>query len=63
MVKPNIGCSTKVIFNRVRHYSKPQLSKLTSKNIDFNLMSKLKNDLEIISTKNILDFRSLEIIF
>ncbi len=51
MVKPNFGCSTKVIFNRVRHYSKPQLSKINSKNIDFNLMSKLKNDLEIISTK------------
>mgnify|MGYP001309077924 FL=1 len=51
MVKPNFGCSTKVIFNRVRHYSKPQLSKIRSKNIDFNLMSKLKNDLEIISTK------------
>ena len=51
MVKPNFGCSTKSIFNRVRHYSKPQLSKIKSKNIDFNLMSKLKNDLEIISTK------------
>ena len=51
MVKPNFGCSTKVIFNRVRHYSKPQLSKINSNNIDFNLMSKLKNDLEIISTK------------
>ncbi len=51
MVKPNFGCSTKVVFNRVRHYSKPQLSNIKSKNIDFNLMSKLKNDLEIISTK------------
>ena len=51
MVKPNFGCSTKSIFNRVRHYSKPQLSKIRSKNIDFNLISKLKNDLEIISTK------------
>ncbi len=51
MVKPNFGCSTKSIFKRVRHYSKPQLSKMRSKNIDFNLISKLKNDLEIISTK------------
>ena len=51
MVKPNFGCSTKSIFKQIRHYSKPQLSKITSKNIDFNLMSKLKNDLEIISTK------------
>ncbi len=51
MIKPNFGCSTKVIFNRVRHYSRPQLLKIRSKNIDFNLLSKLKNDLEIISTK------------
>ena len=51
MIKPNFGCSTKSIFKRVRYYSKPQLSKIRSKNIDFNLMSKLKNDLEIISTK------------
>ncbi len=59
MVKPNFGCSTKVIFNRVRHYSKPQLSKIRSKNIDFNLMSKLKNDLEIISTKKYPRLRKL----
>ena len=51
MIKPNFGCSTKSIFNRVRNYSKPQLLKIRSKNIDFNLISKLKNDLEIISIK------------
>ena len=51
MVKPNFGCSTKSIFKRVRHYSKPQLLKIKSKNIDFNLMSKMKNDLEPISLK------------
>ncbi len=51
MVKPNFGCSTKSIFKQVRHYSKPQLSKIRPKNIDFNFISKLKNDLEIISTK------------
>ncbi len=59
MVKPNFGCSTKSIFNRVRYYSKPQLSKIRSKNIDFNLMSKLKNDLEIISTKKYSRLRRL----
>ena len=59
MVKPNFGCSTKVIFNLVRHYSKPQLSKINSKNIDFNLMSKLKNDLESISTKKYPRLRKL----
>ncbi len=51
MIKPNFGCSTKSIFNRVRHYSKPQLLKIRSNNIDFNLISNLKNDLETISTK------------
>jgi len=59
MVKPNFGCSTKSIFNRVRYYSKPQLSKIRSKNIDFNLMSKLKNDLESISTKKYPRLRKL----
>ena len=59
MVKPNFGCSTKSIFSRVRYYSKPQLSKIRSKNIDFNLMSKLKNDLESISTKKYPSLRKL----
>ncbi len=59
MVKPNFGCSTKSIFSRVRYYSKPQLSKIRSKNIDFNLMSKLKNDLESISTKKYPRLRKL----
>ncbi len=59
MVKPNFGCSTKSIFNQVKYYSKPQLSKIRSKNIDFNLMSKLKNDLESISTKKYPRLRKL----
>tara|TARA_Y100001936_G_C16081961_1_gene678539 strand:- start:75 stop:923 length:849 start_codon:yes stop_codon:yes gene_type:complete len=51
LIKPNFGCSTKNIFSQVRNYSKPQLSKIKGKNIDFNVLSKMNNDLETISLK------------
>ena len=49
LIKPNFGCSTKNIYAQVRNYSKPQFSKIKSKNIKFNSLSKMKNDLELIS--------------
>ena len=49
LIKPNFGCSTKNIYAKVRNYSKPQFSKIKSKNIKFNSLSKMKNDLELIS--------------
>ena len=49
LIKPNFGCSTKKIYSKVRAYSKPQFSKIKSKNIKFNSLSKMKNDLELIS--------------
>ena len=51
LIKPNFGCSTKKIYSKVRAYSKPQFSKIKSKNINFNSLSKMKNDLEPISLK------------
>ena len=51
LIKPNFGCSTKNIYAQVRNYSKPQLFKIKSKNINFNTLSKMKNDLEVISFK------------
>ena len=59
MIKPNFGCSTKSIFKQVRYYSKPQLSKVKSKNIDFNLLLKMKNDLEPISLKKYPKLRKI----
>ncbi len=51
LIKPNFGCSTKNIYAQVRNYSKPQFSKIKPKNINFNTLSKMKNDLEVISFK------------
>ena len=51
LIKPNFGCSTKKVYSKVRAYSKPQFSKIKSKDINFNSISKMKNDLEPISLK------------
>ena len=51
LIKPNFGCSTKKVYSKVRAYSKPQFSKIKSKDINFNSLSKMKNDLEPISLK------------
>ena len=51
LIKPNFGCSTKNIYAQVRNYSKPQFFKTKLKNINFNTLSKMKNDLEVISFK------------
>ncbi len=51
LIKPNFGCSTKNIYANVRNYSKPQFFKIKSKNINFNTLSKMKNDLEVTSFK------------
>ena len=51
LIKPNFGCSTKNIYAQVRNYSKPQFFKIKSKNINFNTLSRMKNDLEVISFK------------
>ena len=51
LIKPKFGCSTKNIYAQVRNYSKPQFFKIKSKNINFNTLSKMKNDLEVISFK------------
>ncbi len=51
LIKPNFGCSTKNIYAQVRNYSKPQFLKIKSKNINFNTLSEMKNDLEVVSFK------------
>ena len=63
LIKPNFGCSTKNIYAQVRNYSKPQFSKIKSKNIKFNSLSKMKNDLELISLKMYPRLRKLRDFF
>jgi len=46
LIRPNFGCSTKTIYNKVKSFSKPvfKINKIT--NINYKSLSNLKNDLE-----------------
>ena len=46
LVRPNFGCSTKAIYNKVKSFSKPvfKINKRTS--INYKFLSNLENDLE-----------------
>ena len=46
LVRPNFGCSTKIIYNHVRSFSKPVFKKNKRKVINYNFLSNLRNDLE-----------------
>ena len=54
LVKPNIRCSTKEIYSKVRKYSKKQLlfqNKINTKNKFINVISQENNDLQSIVEK------------
>ena len=54
LVKPNIRCSTKEIYSKVRKYSKKQLlsqNKINTKNKFINVISQESNDLQSIVEK------------
>ena len=54
LVKPNIRCSTKEIYSKVRKYSKKQLlsqNKINNKNKFINVISQENNDLQSIVEK------------
>ena len=46
LIRPNFGCSTKTIYNKVKSFSKPvfKINKITA--INYKFLSNLKNDLE-----------------
>ena len=46
LVKPNFGCSTKEIYNRVKDFSKSSLKNIKKSNLNHEFLSKLSNDLE-----------------
>ncbi len=50
-VKPNFGCSTKDIYNKVKSYSKIKLDNRSQSSFSLIHFSKLKNDLETIAFK------------
>ena len=49
LVKPNFGCSTKLIYSKVKKYSKSIFNKPKSNIFDLNKLIKFKNDLEPIA--------------
>ena len=51
IIKPNFGCSTKLIYKKVRSYSKPILTNYSKNTPSISNLTKLKNDLELIAFK------------
>ncbi len=48
IVKPNFGCSTKIIFSKVKIFVKPKFDKPHKKMFDFDYLKKMNNSLEPI---------------
>ena len=46
IVKPNFGCSTKIIFSKVKKFSKPEFNSISKDYLDLKFIKKKKNDLE-----------------
>ena len=46
LVRPNFGCSTKTIYNNVKHFSKPVFKKNKKTALSYKFLSNLRNDLE-----------------
>ena len=49
IVKPNIGCSTKEIYAKVKKFTKPKIKKPIKKMFDLNYLKKMDNSLEKIT--------------
>ena len=46
LIKPNFGCSTRDIYNKVKSFSKPALQRNRIKNLNNQYFPNLRNDLE-----------------
>tara|TARA_Y100000591_G_scaffold15651_1_gene11837 strand:+ start:91 stop:936 length:846 start_codon:yes stop_codon:yes gene_type:complete len=49
IVKPNFGCSTKKIYEKVKKFNKPKIRKPSKKMFDLNYLKKMDNSLEQIA--------------
>jgi 4-diphosphocytidyl-2-C-methyl-D-erythritol kinase len=61
IVKPNFGCSTKLIYSKVRKFSKSQYNKPSFKLFDLDNIVKSKNDLESIAFKEHPKLKALKL--
>jgi 4-diphosphocytidyl-2-C-methyl-D-erythritol kinase len=46
LIRPNFGCSTKIIYNKVKSFSKPVFKTNKRTNLNYKFLSNLRNDLE-----------------
>ena len=52
IVKPNFGCSTKMIYSQVRKFTKERFSSPSKRMFDLKFLKNMKNDLEPIVLRN-----------
>tara|TARA_B100001057_G_C22766614_1_gene917890 strand:- start:74 stop:916 length:843 start_codon:yes stop_codon:yes gene_type:complete len=61
IVKPDFGCSTKVIYSKVKKFSKPKFNSISKDLINFRFIKKNKNDLEKIAFNKYPKLKNLKI--
>ena len=49
IVKPNLGCSTKKIYSKIKNFDKPKFNKFSKKMFNFEYLKKMTNTLEPIA--------------
>ena len=49
IVKPNLGCSTKQIYSKIKKFEKPKLNKPSKRMFNFNYLKKMTNALEPVA--------------
>ena len=60
IVKPNIGCSTKEIYAKVKKFNKPKIKQPIKKMFDLNYLKKMDNSLEKIALSKYPNIRHIK---
>ena len=60
IVKPNFGCSTKKIYNKVKRYTKPRFNFVSKHMFNSKFLKKLNNDLELIALEKYPKLKDLK---
>ena len=60
IVKPNFGCSTKIIYSKVKNFNRPKLSNPSKKMFELNSLIKMNNSLEQIALKKYPKLKKLK---
>ena len=61
IVKPNFGCSTKIIYSKVKKFNRPAFTKTSKSLLDLKILNKKKNDLETIALNKYSRLKKLKI--